>query len=95
MRGGKKITLPFDKAEEILCSDSQIIIIDNEKGEWSGISINKADITMTERDREAEREYVQDHLPKNGAPKEKKLTQKEKDVIEEKKKEISEKYKKT
>ena len=93
MRGGNFITVPFEKAEEIMASDSQVILIDDMDGKWSGLSLNKADITMTERDREAESDYRKNNTLRLEAPPEKKLTQKQMDKIEEKKKEISESFK--
>ncbi len=51
------ITLPFKKAENVLNSPAQLVrIMDDETREWTGISINKADIVKTEPDLEKEKE---------------------------------------
>ena len=89
MRKGQSFTLPMDKAEEIMCSENQVIMIDNSKGEWSGLSINKADITMTERDRDKEKEYNSlKLLPQEVKP----MTKEEEEKVEKIKKEINKKY---
>lgn len=51
------LTLPMSKAEQILNSDLQTVMVTNPDGSWSGIYINTADISSTERDMDAEREW--------------------------------------
>lgn len=50
-------TLPMEKAEQILTSSQQTIMVLNEGGSWSGIFVNKAYIKKTDRDYDAEREW--------------------------------------
>lgn len=48
-------TLPEDKAKKLLESQQQLIMINDEKGEWTGRTVNKADIMMTRVDVEETR----------------------------------------
>lgn len=50
-------TLPMEKAEQILRSQQQTIMVSSPDGTWSGLYVNKADVTKTERDFEAERDW--------------------------------------
>jgi hypothetical protein len=57
---GDPITLPFEKAETVLTSQQQIVMITDESGKWTGQTINKAHIVVTMRDREAEKDAARD-----------------------------------
>lgn len=61
MSNGEKISLPFDKAEAVLNSTSQLVQITGEDGKWSGKTINKAHIVITDRDKDKERDWSLDH----------------------------------
>ena len=50
-------TLPMKKAEQVLNALQQTVMVTNEDGSWSGIFVNKADISSTDRDYEAEKEW--------------------------------------
>lgn len=50
-------TLPMPKAEQILSAQQQTVMVANEDGSWSGIFVNKADISKTDRDYEAEKDW--------------------------------------
>jgi hypothetical protein len=55
-RDKKTITLSFDQAERVINSTQQQVKILNEKSNWTGILINKAEIVKTEIDWEKMRE---------------------------------------
>lgn len=57
MRDKSSVTLPFEVAEQILNSGDQLIMLNDENGKWTGVSINKSEIVHTERDNEEERHY--------------------------------------
>lgn len=50
-------TLPMPKAEQILQSAQQTVMVADESGNWTGLFVNKADIMKTDRDYESEREW--------------------------------------
>jgi hypothetical protein len=51
MRNKKNdITFPIDQAERILTSPQQLVMVYDEFGVWTGITINKAEIIMTDHD---------------------------------------------
>lgn len=56
MSKGDPILLPFDKAEQVLASDAQIIKITDEKGNWTGKTLNKSFLVSTDIDVQATRE---------------------------------------
>lgn len=65
MRDKTTYTLTFEKAQMVLESPQQIVMLkDDESGEWSGEALNKADIMRTDRDFDAEREYQKLNTPK-------------------------------
>ena len=53
----KDFTIDEFQAKEILSSPQQLIPVKDWHGNWTGETINKAFITCTERDRDAERTY--------------------------------------
>ncbi len=60
MRDRTSITLSIEEAEEVLKSEKQLIMLHDEDGNWTGQSINKAEIVGTERDRDEERQFSAD-----------------------------------
>lgn len=50
-------TLAMPKAEQVLKATQQTVMVANEDGTWSGIFVNKADISKTDRDYEAEKDW--------------------------------------
>lgn len=50
-------TLPEAKAIKLLESQQQLIMIYDEQGQWTGKTVNKADIVMTRVDTEETRRY--------------------------------------
>lgn len=56
-------TLPMKKAEQILNAPQQTIMVADEDGSWSGIYVNKADITKTDRDYDAETDWKRKNPP--------------------------------
>lgn len=49
------VTLPFEQAERVIDSPNQIVKLLDEHGNWTGDTINKAEIVGTTRDNEEER----------------------------------------
>jgi len=63
------IVLPIDQAQRIIDSPSQLIKILDGKGEWTGVTINKAEIKGTDRDWDFERTHNQSlELPEPEKP---------------------------
>jgi len=62
-------TLPMWQAEQVLDSPNQLVKI-SENGEWNGLTVNKADVAMTDRDREAEKEWRIENTDQLQAPEE-------------------------
>ena len=81
-------TLPFEQAKNVLESKSQLVMI-HSKGQWTGLTVNKADVMMTERDMEAEKEWRVNNIPSLEEPK---ITPGMKEKIETSKKEINKIY---
>ena len=50
MSSGPGLIIPFDKAQSILESPQQIVMLYDEKGDWTGKTINKAHIVDTDID---------------------------------------------
>lgn len=50
------ITLPMEQAKRVIESPNQLVMITGEDGEWTGVTINKAEIKGTDHDFERERE---------------------------------------
>ena len=69
-------TLPMWQAEKVLDSQQQLITIE-ENGEWTGITVNKADVMMTMPDREAEKDWKIENSVKITAPPEEKSSDKD------------------
>lgn len=90
MSDRSKFTVTEIQADRILNSQQQIIQITNSKGEWTGQTINKAHIVATERDFEAERQYRIHNTPRLAPPKEKEISDSQKQKVEKKRKEIGE-----
>lgn len=55
MSKGDPITLPEEKALSVIKSQDQIVCVGDEKGNWTGITINKAHIVDTMIDNDAMR----------------------------------------
>ena len=55
MSKGDPITLPEDKAMSVIKSQDQIVCVGDDKGNWTGITINKAHIVDTMIDSDATR----------------------------------------
>ena len=71
MSKGNSFTLPYPKAQKLLESEQQIILVHDDKGNWTGESINKAHIISTRREHQVEREWRRDNqtkLPKKDEP---------------------------
>lgn len=49
------ITLPMEKAEKVLTSSQQLVMITDKDGKWDGETLNKAEIVGTVRDWDKER----------------------------------------
>jgi hypothetical protein len=65
MRNKKlSLVLPLEKAEQILRSPQQLVMVTEEDGSWNGLTINKAEIVFTDRDYDTEA----DERPKLAAP---------------------------
>jgi len=63
-------TFSLEEAEAIMSSKDQIVMLYNEKGEWTGKSINKSEILGTERDYYEERiENSKNEVPRLLEPK--------------------------
>lgn len=60
------ITLPFAMAQRVMESKDQLVLIYDENGKWTGVTLNKAEIISTdhdfERESQANRETRPDHL---------------------------------
>jgi hypothetical protein len=54
MSRGESITLPQELAEKLIENESQLLLIPNEQGQWSGKLINKAHIVSTDHDTDME-----------------------------------------
>jgi hypothetical protein len=65
MSGGEKILLQKDKAQQVLESQEQRVMIFDEKGEWTGKCINKSFVISTDIDRGATEEYLKLQREKN------------------------------
>ena len=52
MAKGENITLPYEKAQQVLSSPQQVVRILDENGNWTGTTINKAHIICTKEDLE-------------------------------------------
>lgn len=89
MSDGPAFTLPEEQAYQVLTSENQLAMIKGKDGKWTGKTINKAHIVSTEPDRDAEREWRRDHMPKLQEPKEV-ITPEQQRRIEQKRREISE-----
>lgn len=61
MRDHKEFTFPEYKVLAILDSEDQLVRVHNKKGEWTGTTINKADISWTEFDPDKTREWARSH----------------------------------
>jgi outer membrane lipoprotein-sorting protein len=46
------ITLPAEKAKRVMESPEKIVMINDDQGNWTGLSINKSFIMLTEEDLE-------------------------------------------
>jgi len=71
MSRGNDISLPMYKAEEIIADEGQLLAIYNDKGNWTGKTINKAHIVSTEFDLEkekAENEKLKNNFKKIDEP---------------------------
>jgi hypothetical protein len=73
MSKGNSIILPFEKAKKVLLDPSQIVLVADDNGEWSGITINKAHIVSTDIEPD---EYKELPIPKE-TKEEKEARQKE------------------
>lgn len=63
---GEPFTLPYDKALQLLSSPGQLVMLKDEKGNWTGQTINKAHIICTDIDSEkGERITDKDRLLEN------------------------------
>jgi hypothetical protein len=73
------ITLSFEQAERLFDSPHQLVKLTDEKGNWTGIVINKADIVTSDRDYEKEKEmnYNRNQLPEPELSEEERLKLKE------------------
>lgn len=56
LTSGRKVTLPLEKAQQVLQSKDSLVAITDSDGEWRGNLIHKSHIVSSYRDREAERE---------------------------------------
>lgn len=54
-RDKTSIVMEMDQAEEILSSNQQLVMLYDDKGVWTGQSINKSEIIGTDRDFNEER----------------------------------------
>ncbi len=59
------VTLPFEQAERVIDSPNQIVKLLDKQGNWTGDTINKAEIVGTTRDSDEERHanYNEKQLP--------------------------------
>lgn len=64
LRNKKEFSFPEYKVEAILNSNDQLVRIYNKRNEWTGVTINKADIEYTEVDLDATRHWKMKHEPK-------------------------------
>jgi hypothetical protein len=90
LRGGKEFSFPDYKVNAVLNSQEQLVRVTNKKGEWTGTTINKADIQYTEYDPFATREWKLEHEKTNALPEGGELEQEE---IRKKIKEVGKKLK--
>lgn len=49
------ITLPFEQAERVMDSQTQLVKIFGPDGKWTGVTINKAEIISTDHDFDREK----------------------------------------
>jgi len=56
LTGGKSFVVPFEKAQEIMESKTQVAMI-YEGGKWTGESFNKSFVISTTRDFDAEKDW--------------------------------------
>lgn len=76
LRTGKEFSLPEEKVLAILTSEEQLVRV-HKKGVWTGMTINKADISWTEFDAEETKRWNRDNGLKLPEPEEDQLTKKE------------------
>lgn len=76
LRTGKDFTFSEEKALAILESEEQLIRV-YDAGKWTGTTINKADISYTEWDKEKTRDWNRKHTPELPEPETDKLSQEE------------------
>lgn len=62
------ITLPMEQAKRIMESPNQLVMITDENGDWTGITINKAEIKGTDHDFDEERDHFVRMSPKLPEP---------------------------
>lgn len=77
LRTGKDFSFPDYKVLAILESEEQLVRVHNKKGEWTGATINKADISYTEYDGDRTRQWNEKHGLKLPEPEADELSQEE------------------
>jgi hypothetical protein len=48
MSKGEDITLPYEQAKRVLEGREQMVMVNNEKGDWTGIVVNKAYVVSSD-----------------------------------------------
>lgn len=69
LTAGEPITLSFDQAKRVMASKSNLAMISDSNGEWTGDTLNKACIVQTMRDRRAEQDWREKNQLKISIPK--------------------------
>jgi len=64
LRGGKEFSFPDFKVIAILEAEDQLVRIHDKDKEWTGVTINKADISYTEYDADRTRQWKRENEPK-------------------------------
>lgn len=90
LANAEPFSLPYDKAVQVMDSSQQLVMLSDDKGDWSGQTINKAFIICTDRDVEEEASWGNKNLLKLSEETEVVQTPEEQSRTEEAKKRVAE-----
>lgn len=55
------ITLPMEKAQRVIQSPNQLVMIMDDNGQWTGQTVNKSEIISTDHDWDKEKEVLREN----------------------------------